>query len=377
MSAGSIVLLVCFVVGTVVSLAAQPQPAADALPRRGWFGVALGPHSSGAVVTSVVAGSTAALEGVRAGDVIQAVGGSPVRTPADVVSALARPAGTRIEIDLVREGETQKKTVVLRPMLRETMPGATLEYGSVTVPDGNRLRTIVSVPDSPGRHPAVLLLQGGSCGSVDVPMLAELGQQGLLRPIAAKGFVTMRVEKSGIGDSQGPPCASIGYTQELEGYRAALAALKRHPSVEPTRVHLLGISLGGVFAPIVASESAVRGIVVYGTLAAAPPAYPGRSERFFQEFATVDVSKAWAAVDARVLVLHGQFDESTLEADHVRIAAVVNARRGGQATHRELDGLDHCWTRHESMEKSRGHCGEGQAVADLSAAVLSFLDSDR
>jgi len=46
-----------------------------------------------------------------------------------------------------------------------------------------------------------------------------------------------------------------------------------------------------VFAPALAREKAVRGIVVFGTLATRPPAYPGRSERFFTEFDAVDVRR--------------------------------------------------------------------------------------
>jgi len=71
---------------------------------------------------------------------------------------------------------------------------------------------------------------------------------------------------------------------------------------------LLGISLGGVFAPALAREKAVRGIVVFGTLATRPPAYPGRSERFFTEFDAVDVPAAWAAIDTRLLMRHGPGD---------------------------------------------------------------------
>src|SRR5687767_15307626 len=56
-----------------ILLSAQPQNTVDPLPRRGWFGVALAPHASGAVVTSVADGSSAAAEGIRAGDVIRAV----------------------------------------------------------------------------------------------------------------------------------------------------------------------------------------------------------------------------------------------------------------------------------------------------------------
>jgi dienelactone hydrolase len=348
------------------------------LPRRAWFGVALAPHESGAVVTAVVDGSSAAADGIRVGDVIRAVDGVAPRSPDDVVAAVVRhAAGETAVIDMVREGVAQKRSVVLRSFPRETMVGVTFEYGAVGLPDGSRLRTILSVPERrESRLPAVLLLQGGGCGSVDTPMAADVGQSGLVRTIAARGFVTMRVDKSGLGDSQGPPCTEIGYAQERDGYRAALAALKRHPSVDPDRVYLLGISLGGVFAPLVASESRVRGVVVYGTLVTPPAGYPGRSNRFFREFASVDVAAAWSAVDARVLVLRGEFDETARESDHARIAAIVNARRPGAAIHRELRGLDHGWTRHDTMDKSRGNAGKGDAVTTLPDAILEFLRKD-
>jgi dienelactone hydrolase len=347
------------------------------LPRRTWLGVALGPHERGALVTSVVEGSSASVDGIRSGDIITTVNGTVVRNPADVITAVARHRETTpLALEIVRADQAQRRAVLLRPMPQETLPGTTFDYGAVTLADGSRLRTIVSVPE---RHtaqgPAVMLIQGGGCGSVDLPMSPDVGTTGLLRTIASHGYITMRVEKSGIGDSRGPACDTIGYLQELEGHRAALAALKRHPSVDAAKVFLLGISLGGVFAPTLANETTISGIVVYGTLSVPPSPYPGRSERFFREIEALDVAGAWSTVSSRVLVMRGQFDEVARESDHAQIAATVNARRPGAATHVELDGLDHCWTRHASMEKSRGHCGEGEPVSMLSDAVLAFLRS--
>jgi hypothetical protein len=43
----------------------------------------------------------------------------------------------------------------------------------------------------------------------------------------------------------------------------------------------------------------------------------------------------------------------------------------------ELRGLDHGWTRHESLEKSRGRAGQGEEVSALSDAILAFLNSMR
>ena len=359
---------------TAIALAQAPD---GGLPRRPALGVALGPADGGAVVTAVLAGSAAETDGIKIGDVIRTVDGSPVRVPDDVIAAVARHrAGETMRLEIDRSGTPAPHAVRLGSLLRETMSGVTFEYGAVALADGSRLRTIVTVPEGErSRRPAVLLLPGGGCGSVDTPMAPDVAQSGLMRTLAARGYVTMRVEKSGVGDSTGPACDTIGYFQELDGYRAALAALKRHPAVDADRVSLLGISLGGVFAPVLANESSVRGIVVYGTLGSAPSPYPGRSERFFREFATADIKGAWSAVTARVLVLHGQFDENETVIDHTQIAPWVNARHPGYATHRILEGLDHCWTRHPSMEAARGHCGSGKPDTTLSDTVLRFLQN--
>lgn len=361
------------------SLTASAQPAIDReeLPRRAWFGVALAPHAQGAVVTAVAEGSTAAAGGIQVDDVIRAVGATAVHTPEEVIAAVGRyRAGDTATIGYLRSGILHQPSLVLRSFPRETSPGVTFEYGSVTLSDGSRLRTVVSVPDRrQGPVPAVMLIQGGGCGSIDVPMAADVGQPGLLRTIAAQGYATMRVEKSGVGDSHGPSCAAIGYAQELEGYRSALAALKRHPPVDQERVYLLGISLGGVFAPMLAREGGIKGIIVYGTLAAAPSPYPGRSERFFSEFAGVDVPAAWSVVQAHVLSVYGEFDETAPRDHHARIAAIVNARHPGRATLQELPGLDHCWTRHETRAKSVGNCGNGTKVSTLGDAIVAFLAS--
>jgi dienelactone hydrolase len=357
---------------TALALAQAPD---GGLPRRPALGVALAVHEQGVLVTSVTPGSAAVAAGIQAGDIIAAFDGAPVRMPAELVEAVTRHrAGETVRFDIVRHDRFEPHAVTLQAFPRETLPGVHFEYGAVTLGDGTRLRTIVSIPDgSRSPRPAVMLLQGGGCNSIEVPPAAPGATTGLLPTIASHGYVTMRVEKSGLGDSRGPACDTIGYTQELDGYRAALAALKRHPAVDPDHVVLLGLSLGGVFAPVLANEYPVRAIVVYGTLASPPLPYPGRSERFFREFAPVDIKGAWSAVSALVLVLHGEFDETEAVVDHTQIAPWVNARHPGAATHRILEGLDHCWTRHASMEQSRGHCGEGQPVTTLADAVLGFL----
>jgi len=368
-------LLVLAIALTTTSV--QPQEL-DPLPRRGYFGVGLEKADSGVRVFAVTPGSTAAAGGVAVGDVIQSIDGRATDSPETVVAAIGKhKSGESVKVDLRRSGERLSIEAILKPYPFEEMSNATVHYGSVIALGGVRLRTILSIPtgQSGSRFPAVLLIQGGGCGSIDSPFSVTVAQPGLIHAIGSQGFITMRVEKSGVGDSEGPACDSIGFEEELSGYRAALTALRSHPSVDPERLYLVGISLGGVFAPILAAETKVAGISVYGAGAAPPPSYPGRSERFFKEFANVDIAAAWARSATRVQILHGEYDADpyTSREAHEQIARIVNASSRGSARYRELAGLDHCWSRHASLEASKDRCGQGEMTNALPAAILAFL----
>lgn len=350
----------------------------DALPRRASLGVVLGTDAATATTIKSINPGSAALDAqLRVGDVIEALDGQRVSSLTEVQAAIGKHrGGDTLQIDLQREGKSEHVAVVLKSFPFERMENATVEYGHVTMANGIRLRTILSVPlnaSAKHRAPAMLFLQGGSCNSIDVPWLGSGGPNALLHIPGSQGFVTLRVEKPGVGESEGPPCPTIGYRSELEGYRTALRALVANPAVDRNRVFLVGVSLGGFFAPIVARDAKIAGIITYGTIAFSPTPYPGRGELFFREIADVDILKAWARVNARVLVLHGEYDDRTTASDHEKIASIVNKRHPGYAEHRELAQLDHCWTRHATLEASRGKCGAGEATNDLNEAVIGFL----
>jgi dienelactone hydrolase len=363
-------------VALAVAALASAQPS-DELSRRAALGVALALNDAGAVVVSgVSAGSAAAAADIRSGDIIAALDGVLMTTTSQVQSIIgAHRGGSVLAIELERDGERIVLAVTLQAFPSEHLPETTFTYGHVTLDDGVRLRTIVSTPtNASARAPAVLYLQGGGCGSIDVPQAGSTGPNALIHAIATQGFVTMRVDKPGAGDSDGPPCAEVGYREELAGYRAALRALLANPAADPDKIFLFGASLGGFFAPILAQDTKVAGIIAYGTIAFTPTPYPGRSERFFREIAEVDdILALWASVDARVLVLHGTYDATAKASDHAKIAAAVNAAHPGRAEHRELEGLDHGATRQPSLEAGARNPGGGEQVTDLQDAVLAFL----
>ncbi len=115
------------------------KPVIDALmrgqrPQRGYLGVGLQPlddsiapslglpKDSGEIVRAVVPGGPAARAGLRQGDVIVRVNGQPV-TPDQSVSFLVAnsPVGSRIPLEIIREGKRQIVNVVVtqRPTEQE------------------------------------------------------------------------------------------------------------------------------------------------------------------------------------------------------------------------------------------------------------------
>ena len=356
---------------------ASPQVLHGDLPRRAAGGVTLAIDAAGAGVASVVAdGSAAGEAGMQVGDVIAALDGTPATSIVQVQSIIGRHrGGDSLPIDVVRGGEPKRLVARLKMFPFEQLPSTVFEYGHVTLPDGIRLRTIVSRPAAAtAPAPAVFFIQGGGCSSIDMPWAPpNIWPYALISGLAARGFVTMRVDKPGAGESEGPPCPEGGFDAELAGYRAALHELKEDPAVDPTRIFLFGDSLGGFMAPLLANETRVAGISAYGTIAFTPTGYPGRSELFFREIADVDILAAWTAVDVPSQLLHGTYDQVATASDHAKIAATVNGAHPGLAEHRELEGVDHCGTRHETLEASRDHCGGGKQVPELVAMVLEFI----
>ena len=169
---------------------------------------------------------------------------------------------------MVRDGVKAEKRVTLKEMPREKGDGYDVIYSSVTS-HGARLRTIVTRPKAEGRHPAVMLLQGGhTCFSVDNPVGTPFGFTWVARNLAKRGYVTMRIERPGCGDSEGGPLRDVDFDTELDGYKQALRALKKFDFVDADNVFLFGHSQGGIIAPLMAVDIPVRGIAVYGTMLA-------------------------------------------------------------------------------------------------------------
>src|SRR6201987_4443634 len=151
----------------------------------------------------------------------------------------------------------------------ETYPNVDVLYDFVTAPDGKRLRTIITKPrDAKGKLPVILVAGWLSCDSVEAPAGTKDESGLVFRGLAQlPQFVLFRMDKQGVGDSEGV-CSETDFDSELAGYRAAFRAMKNYDFVDTKRIYILGISNGGGFAPLVpeseTEEAQVRGYVSVG-----------------------------------------------------------------------------------------------------------------
>lgn len=412
------------------------------LPRRASIGLGLRSVEGEAVIAMVKPGAPAERAGIQAGDVLLSVNSKPIAGANELTNLLRTlKGGTSITLRIRRDEKEEVISVTLDSVEAEAVAGSTVTYSSVVVPAGYRLRTIITEPQkSPiaskdGRLPAFFFVQGIYCSSLDRPSNPDSVDTKLVHAMAKAGFVTIRVDKSGLGDSEGPACGEIGFGEELEGFKAALKQLAAMPNVDPDRIYLFGHSMGGVMAPYLSKDTPVRGTIVYGTLvrtwfeyqlentrrqmalSGATPSqindalqgeaktsamvlidgktmgdvwerFPelraedpmidkthiaSRHVRFFKDLQELNLARAWEESTGDALAIHGEFDWVTDATDHEMIAQIVNERSPGGGTHVELAKADHAFTTHATLKESVSKMGKGTWDSDLPKTVLEWI----
>jgi PDZ domain/X-Pro dipeptidyl-peptidase (S15 family) len=246
-----------------MTLCALAATAAE-LPRRPALGVEVVPSAQrGASVATIPAHVRWKGPALAVGDTITVIDGKPVASPADVTRMLNdRNLGDEVALE-ARRGEQSIRTgaaIVEQP--RESSDRFAVDYLTLPLPEGRR-RLVLLRPHGATPRPAVLMIGGLGCYPADNPFNPNEAQRALTHELSGAGYITLRVEKTGAGDSEGPPCADAPMQAEIDGLAAALRWLKRHPQVDASRVFIVGLSMGGIVGPRVAALEAVAGMAFF------------------------------------------------------------------------------------------------------------------
>lgn len=269
-------------------------------------------------------------------------------------------------------------------------------YRPVTI-DHAEYQTIITKPKAAGHYPAVLLIAGLGCYSLD-HLKPDDPYAHLLYGLTRRGLVTMRVEKNGEGESHGPPCDSPQSDMQLAVRRSVegLKLLSESDFVDQHSIFIFAHSIGPLEGVFVAQQFPVRGFIAAETIGKSWFEYQmentrrqallfgpydaadrsvrlagqcsyrflveklrpeqivkdspdcrdyvntvGVSYTYLQQIADVDLAVEWKKVDVPVMVTWGTSDPTTSAEESHYLVDMINSFHSGRATYAEFSGMGH------------------------------------
>lgn len=414
----------------LLALMAAGSAVGAELPRRGTLGLALAPTEDGQALKIVkIVNSNA--PAVHLDDIVVSINGKPLSGPQGVGPGGATygiKPGDVARVTILRAGATMEVTVTAFAVPPPVLDGRAIEMDAVQAKGGPRVRTFFLEPTPKtlarrGRVPAVMILPGIPCGTVETFGAAGHPYTKLFAMLTAEGFAVAMADKPGQGDSEGTPCLEGGYDVEEQAFRAAARRFAGDKRVDPKRFYIIGLSLGGFQAPAVAESIAPAGIVTWGagvsfwhdyllttfqrrailqgevpdenawhgrhwrrvltalmegkSVDEVTKLYPEssaavatgvgdlsrfaeRSWTFHREIDRAPIVRGWNVFDGKLLALHGEYDWVSERHDHRLAVDIVNRRHPGNAVFEVVPGNDHAFSKHKTLADSFAKFGQGE-----------------
>ncbi|HUM03987.1 MAG TPA: alpha/beta hydrolase [Terriglobales bacterium] len=303
---------------------------------------------------------------------------------------------------------------ITNPTPREHFASAVTLYDWASDSAGHKLRMLVTRPkDTSRKVPAIFFVGWLSCDSVEYPQGGTDGFGAIFwRLIDQSGYATVRLDKAGVGESEGD-CSKLDFNTELTGYQSAFDKMLKYDFIDSGKIIVAGLSNGGGTSALIPRDHAVRGYIAAsswgrtwyehmlelerGRLARAakspsevnvgvkvftefyhlyliqhltpgqvlaqrpewkswwydqPDGQYGRPAAFYQQLQALNLGDAWAAVAAPVLVFHGSADTIMSDADSRAIADTVNQAHPEMARYAVVPGGDHLLSVNGKLEES-------------------------
>jgi uncharacterized protein len=168
------------------------------------------------------------------------------------ISGTWQQGGMSLPLELGKGGAPERKP-------RPQEPTGPLPYDATDVTFHNAganidLAGTLTVPRSPGPHPAVVLITGSGAQDRDESLLGHKPFLVLADHLTRKGIAVLRYDDRGTAKSGGNFATATSADFAIDAL-AAVAFLKTRPEIAPAKIGLIGHSEGGLIAPKAAAES--------------------------------------------------------------------------------------------------------------------------
>ena len=415
------------------------------LPRRAFLGIQMdltqqtaerkaATHGKGVLITNVFAFSTAVEAGLRMNDILLKINDKEVNTPNEAVEEVRTlPLQSQIAFTVVRNGQEMVFKTVMKTYPVEQTEDIQTTYSQVQSSNA-LLRSIITHPKQSGKFPAVVWVTGVSCYSVDTPFDTLLAEVKIARFLARNGFVVMRLDRPGLGDSKGGiPCQQMDFKTEAQHYVKGIQELKKSAFVDSNRIFLIGHSMGGVLGPLIAKEEKVKGIIAYGTIgkpfieylidsrrAQAEKVYQmegseidsymrditdlcgkflnekkslaqivqekpnyqeisglfaSRTPDYWRQLHELNIAQNWEDFKGYTLLLWGKHDYISHPDEHTTIQRTIARQSPNKVTYIPLDNTNHSMSYHETWDMARNQQVGGEYNPKVGEEMLKWMQS--